>query len=114
MTGNPSDTLEYLVVITNASAGAATDVKFEDTLPNFTTYVTSSTAVDTNGDFTFDHTLPADETDGEGSAGGIVIQSGSTLQVFPGIGGDETTPLTGGGSVAGSAATAVRYQVTID
>lgn len=116
VSGNPSDTLEYLVVITNSSAGDATDVEFNDTLPSFTTYTTSSTAVDTNGDETFNITLPGSETEAD-SEGGIVTQSGSSIQVFAGTGGNENTDLGGGITDVGTAPnnkSAVLYRVTID
>lgn len=117
VTGNPGETLEYLVVITNSSAGDASDVEFNDTLPAFTTYTTSSLAVDTNGDETFNVTLPGSETEADNEAGGIVTQSGSSIQVFAGTGGDENTDA--GGAITNSTTapnnkSAVKYQITID
>ncbi|EDY86984.1 conserved repeat domain protein [gamma proteobacterium HTCC5015] len=111
VTGNPGETLEYLVVIDNATAGNAAGVEFNDTLPAFTGYVTSSIEVDTDGDGTFDVALPGDETEAD-SEGGIVTQSGSSIQVFAGTGGDEDTDT--GGNIAGSSNSVVKYQVTID
>jgi len=114
--GNPGETLEYLVVITNGSAGDSTGVEFNDTLPEFTTYTTSSIAVDTNGDETFDVTLPGSETEADGEAG-IVTQTGQAIQIFAGTGGNENTD-TGGSITSVSTApnnkSAVRYQITID
>ncbi|MGM0564882.1 MAG: hypothetical protein ACQES2_11170 [Pseudomonadota bacterium] len=111
VTGNPGETLEYLIVIDNGAAGDAAGVEFNDTLPAFTTYVDDSAAVDTDSDGTFDVTLPGDETEAD-NEGGIVTQSGSTIQVFAGTGGDEDTD-TGGNIVAGEQSV-VKYQITID
>ena len=116
VSGKPGDILEYLVVMTNSSAGKATDVVFNDTLPSFTLYVGNSTAVDTNGDGTFDTTAGGeDETAADG---GIIVQSGSSLTVYAGINGDDSVP-TGGEILAPvlpatTVVSAVRYQVTID
>lgn len=115
VSGNPGDTMEYLVVITNASAGTANNVVFNDTLPNFTTYQTSTIAVDTNGDQTFNIVLPTNETEAVGT--GIVTQAGQNIKVFPGIGGNEGTNT--GGAVTNLASapankTAVKYRIKID
>lgn len=120
VTANPLDILEYLVVITNASTGDATGVVFNDTLPAFTTYQAGSNAVDTDGaDGGTPGTGEAFEVNGESEAdngGGIVTQSGSTIQVFPGTGGNEDTD-TGGDisdtSTAPLNKSAVRYQVQV-
>jgi uncharacterized repeat protein (TIGR01451 family) len=116
VSGNPGDDMEYLVVITNGSAGTANNVEFNDTLPSFTTYTVSSLEVDTDGDEIFDVVLPADETEADGE-GGIVTQSGQSIQVFAGTGGDEDTNT--GGTVTNLASapnnkTAVKYTITID
>ena len=116
VSGNPGNTLEYLVVITNGSAGDAQNVVFGDTLPNFTTYTTSTLAVDTDGDGTFDVTLPADESEAD-SEGGIVTQSGQSIDVFPGTGGDEDTDAGGTITDVGTAPgnkSAIKYRITID
>lgn len=116
VTGNPGDTLEYLVVFDNTSNAEAVNVVFNDILPAFTTYVTTSLQVDTDGDGVFDVTtggvgpLP-DESEAD-SEGGIVTQSGQNITVFAGIGGDEDA--NDGGSVPSAQKTAVRYSVTID
>ena len=120
VSGNPSETLEYLVVITNSSGGDASGVEFNDTLPNFTTYVASSNAVDTDGaDGGTPGTGEAFEVTAEDEADttGIVTQSGSTIQVFAGTGGSEATDTGGGITDVGTAPnnkSAIRYQVTID
>ncbi len=111
VTGNPGNTLEYAVVITNTGAGNATDVVFVDTLSGFTTYTTSTVQVDTDGDNTYDVTLPGSETEADGE-GGIVTVSGSVVTVYAGTGGNETTDT--GGVIAGSGTAVVLYRVTID
>ena len=116
VTGNPGDTLEYLVVITNGSQADAGNVVFNDTLPNFTTYTTSSLTVDTNGDQSFDQDTVTDETEADGE-GGIITQSGQNIDVYPGTGGNEDTN-TGGSltdvNTAPNNKTAIKYSVTID
>ena len=112
VTGNPGDTLEYAVVITNSGAGNATDVVFVDTLSGFTTYTTSTVQVDTDGDNTYDVTLPGSETEAD-NEGGIVTVSGSVITVYAGTTtGNETTDT--GGVIAGSGTSVVLYRVTID
>jgi uncharacterized repeat protein (TIGR01451 family) len=113
VTGNPGDTLEYVVDIVNAAAGLATDVVFSDTLSAFTTYVASSVEVDTNGDGTYDVTIGGGETEGT-EAGGIIVVSGSSITVYAGVGGDESTPLGGNIAGGGTENSVVLYQATIN
>lgn len=112
VTGNPDDTLEYLVVIDNTSDADAVNVVFEDTLPAFTSYVAESLAVDTDGDGSFDQDTLTDETEADDELNGIITQSGQQINVYPGLDGAEDGNV--GGTVAGGSKTAVRYSVTID
>lgn len=111
VTGNPGETLEYLIVIDNATSGNAAGVEFNDTLPTFTTYVDDSAQVDTDSDGAFDVTLPTDETEAD-NEGGIVTQSGRSIQVFAGTGGNEDSDT--GGEIAAGEQSVVKYQITID
>jgi uncharacterized repeat protein (TIGR01451 family) len=100
VSGNPGDVLEYAVQIQNTSAGLATNVIFQDTLPPFTSIdidtVTGGTqaavAIDQNTNETLD--VAIDDTDvytatSETETIGIVdqdiiAQSGQGLRIFPG------------------------------
>lgn len=114
VTGNPGDTLEYAVVITNTGGGLATDVRFNDTLSSFTTYVAASTQLDTNGDGTYDVAVGSGgETEGT-EAGGKIVVVGSTITVYAGTGGDENVPSGGQIAGGGAATSVVNYQATID
>jgi uncharacterized repeat protein (TIGR01451 family) len=99
----PADTLEYLVVISNAGPGNATDVQMSDAISTFLALDTASVDIDTDGDGTFD-VVDAAANDAAG-------YSAPTLTVYAGVGGSLTTVT--GGSVAAAAATAIRYQATI-
>lgn len=118
VTGNPGDTLEYAVVISNSNQGLATVVLFQDTLPAFTGLVGGQTAVDTTGDGTYDHPGTTGDTEANDQANGIietdtgVASTATSLTVYAGTGGDETT--NAGGSIAGSSSCIIKYQVTID
>jgi uncharacterized repeat protein (TIGR01451 family) len=107
--GNPTETLEYLIHIENTGAAAGTSVILTDDIPTYTTYTVNSVAVDTNGDGTFDVTMPGDSA---GSGDGIITVSGSTITVYLGTGGSDAGAGTGG-SIAGSAIVAVKYRVSI-
>lgn len=120
VTGNPGEELEYLVVITNPDSVDAKNVVFTDTMPNFTTYTTSSLVVDADGDGTFDAPIAAD-TETDAAAGGVIGVSGSTITVYAGVGGSEDGAGTGGtlqdvGEAANTPSnkTAIRYRLTID
>lgn len=123
VTGNPGDTLEYAIVIANSGGGNATDVVMEDTLPPYTNYVASSIQVDTNGDTTYDVTLPGSDTEAHDQVGGIVetntgvAATTAKIKVYAGTGGSETA-VGGyggtGGTVAGGGSTVVLYRITID
>lgn len=99
----PADTLEYLVVISNAGPGSATDVQMSDAISTFLALDTASVDIDTDGDGTFD-VVDAAANDAAG-------YSAPTLTVYAGVGGSLTTVT--GGSVAAAAVTAIRYQAAI-
>ncbi len=120
VTGNPGETLEYLVVTTNSSSADADNVVFTDTMPTYTTYTASSLVVDANGDGTFDAPIAGD-TESDAVAGGVIGVSGNTITVYAGVGGSEDGAGTGGtvqdvGEVGNdpSNQTAIRYRLTID
>jgi uncharacterized repeat protein (TIGR01451 family) len=105
VTGNSGDTLEYLIVITNAGPGDATDVTVTDDINAFLSLTTTSVDIDTNGDGTFDL------TDAVNNNGASI--AGTTLTVYAGVGGDATG--TTGGDVAFDATptSVVRFQADI-
>lgn len=118
VTGNPTETLEYAVVIENTGPGLATDVVMEDTLSSFTSYVGGSVQVDTDGDGVFD-ALGGTEAHDDG---GIVetdtgdAATTTKIKVYAGIGGDETSQAGyggAGGTIAGDGKSVVVYRVTI-
>ena len=121
VTGNPGDTLEYLVVTTNSSSADADNVVFTDTMPTYTTYTASSLVVDANGAGGFDTVIVGD-TETDAVAGGVIGVSGNTITVYAGVGGTENSGSEAGGTVQDvgevgndpSNQTAIRYRLTID
>ncbi len=102
VTGDTGDTLEYLVVISNTGAGAATNVIMTDTLTTaFVALTTTNISLDENGDGTFETTDAITSSDASYAA--------PTLSVFAGVGGADPA----GGSIAASGSTVIRYQVVI-
>lgn len=122
VTGNPGQTLEYIVVATNASSGDATDVKFVDTLPTYTTYVASSLVVDADGNGTMDAAIVGETLgiDAIVGPGGVLEMAGNVITVYAGVAGDEDTATGGSVQDVGEAlntpsnTTAIRYRVTIN
>lgn len=120
VTGDPGDTLEYVVVISNGGAADAENVVMEDTFSPFTTLVAGQVEVDQDGDGTYDVTGNV-ALDG---AGDIVetdsgdIAGATKLKAYAGSGGDETAAGGYGGSggaIAGSGGkSVVKYQLTIN
>jgi uncharacterized repeat protein (TIGR01451 family) len=106
VTGNSTtDTLEYLIVITNAGPGDATDVTVTDDINTFLTLATTSVDIDTDGDGTFDRT---DAVNNDGAS-----ITGTVLTVYAGVGGTATGP-TGGTIVFDATPTSVvRFQAAI-
>jgi hypothetical protein len=125
VTGNPGDTLEYVVIVKNSNpavSGSATAVIFEDTFPLYTAYMAGQTKVDKA---TGSLVAPVD-TEACNEASGIFATdtcggaNPTKLKVFLGTGGVEgaTYPLGTGGTIPGgnnAAATwGVLYHVTIN
>lgn len=104
-----TDTIEYLIVITNAGPGSASAVTVTDTISAFLTFATASVDIDTDGDGTFDIT--------DAIASDAALWADPLLTVFPGTGGDATPP-TGGLILAPVApatevVSAIRYRAAI-
>ncbi len=111
---NPGNTLEYLIVIENATgSSSAQNVIISDGVPAFTAYVGSSmkvvptTAIATlpgSGAFNAIADATADNDAGEFGS--------NTVTIFAGVGGDDTT--NAGGSLAGGQRTYGLFQVTVE
>ena len=122
VTGNPGDTLEYVIVVANAGgAGSATDVVISDPIPAFTTYVGSSmdydnhTAITGSGSWTSVTDAENDTDKGEFDP----TSGAEEVWIYAGTGGADTGTATTygdgtGGTVSGGNFTFGRFQVTID
>ena len=118
--GKPTDTLEYLLVITNAGLGGATALIATDNVPAYTTLVTGSVYGTVGGGTVFAHAkLGASGTDmataGTGLAtvgfgGSTGTAAGSTMTFDLGTGSAWNT----GGSLATAAVEYVIYRTTIN
>lgn len=83
VTGNPGDTLEYLIVVTNAVGAAdATNVRISDPLPPFTTYAPNTMQVENGG------VLSAALND-SGADGDAAEFSGNAVYFYLGAGGTD-------------------------
>lgn len=102
-----ADTLEYLVVISNAGPGDATDVQMTDAISAFLALDTTSIDIDKNGDGDFGD---AGETDAIANDG--ATYAAPNLTVYAGVGGVASTT-TGGTITAAAAQSAIRYQAAI-
>jgi uncharacterized repeat protein (TIGR01451 family) len=117
VTANPGDTLEYLIVVTNAVGAAnATAVRISDPLPPFTTYTPGTMFVENSG------TLSAALND-SGADGDAAEFSGTAVYFYLGAGGTDggvAGPLTNdgtGGTLSGTApanASRALFRVTIN
>lgn len=121
VTGNPTNKLEYAIVITNTGPGKATDVVMEDTFSAFTTLVGTSIKVDTDNNGSYDVTGSVTNDDDIVDTDTGVAATATKIKVFAGTGGDSTTAPAGyaggtGGEIAGGGAvtSVILYQVTID
>lgn len=91
VTGNPTDTLEYLIVVSNAVGAAnATRVRISDTLPPFTSYVPGTMRVEVGG------TLSAALND-SGADGDAAELGGTAVYFYLGTGGTD-----GGAAASGT------------
>lgn len=124
VTGNPTDALEYVVIVKNtatATSGSATAVVFEDTFPTYTNYVAGQTKVDKG---TNSLVAPGD-TEACGEASGIFetdkcgAANPTKIKFFLGTGGLEgaTYAAGTGGTITGGnntpATWGILYRVTI-
>ena len=115
VSGNPTDTMQYLIVIDNSAAGAGTanNIVVSDPIPQFTTFVASSIELD-DGSGTF---VAQDETADDGDAAELDTAGNGTVYVYAGAGGDDTAAGAGngaGGTLLASEISYVIFQVTID
>jgi uncharacterized repeat protein (TIGR01451 family) len=116
VSGNPGDTMQYLIVIDNTAAGAGTanNIVVSDPVPQFTTFVGGSVELDATGTGAF---VAQDETADNGDAAELDAVGNGTLYVYAGAGGDDTTAGAGngdGGTLLASEISYVIFQVTID
>lgn len=111
VTGNPSEVLEYLIVVTkNATTSSATQVKISDPIPPFTTYVGGSMSLD-NGS----GVVALNDSGSDGDAGET---NGIAVYFYPGTGGSDG-PGAGvndgtGGSMGANAVSYATFRVTIN
>jgi len=97
VSGKPTDTLEYLLVITNDGLGLAKSVTATDPVPTYTHYVANSTRLNLI----------------------TVVGDGATSPMIAGLRIDadlarDPTPLIATGDLATTAVAHVTYQVTVD
>lgn len=116
VSGNPGDTMQYLIVIDNSAAGAGTanNIVVSDPIPQFTTFVASSIELDATGTGVF---LAQNETADDGDAAELDATGNRTVYVYAGAGGDDTTAGAGngdGGTLTAGQVSHVIFQVTID
>jgi len=111
VTGNPGDTLEYVIEVDNAAGGStAADVVMSDPVPAFTTYTAGTMRLDPGtGVFTGPADGGSDNDPGE--------TDGTTVYLYAGSGGTDNGPGFGngvGGSLSGGVTTYGSFRVTID
>lgn len=115
VTGNPGNTMEYVIVVDNSNAGAgdANNIIVSDPIPMFTTLnqgtvylIPTMTGLLTTAAFPGTALNVAANTDAA-----LYEQATTTLLVYAGAGGSDAG--TGGNLAAGSKSL-VRFQVTID
>ena len=120
VTGNPTNTLEYVIAIANAaSAGTATAVVISDPIPEFTAYVATSMSVDPDG--VSGWTALNDGANDAADPGEYDATAGArgTVYIYAGSGGDDGTVAATfndgtGGSLPASTTTYGLFQVTIN
>lgn len=118
VSGNPTDTMQYLIVIDNSAAGAGTanNIVVSDPIPQFTTFVPGSIRLDDNGDPTVAFIAQNEAADG-GDAAELDTTGNGTVYVYAGAGGDDTAAGAGngdGGTLTAGQISHVIFQVTID
>ena len=110
VSGNPGDTLEYVIEVANGAASSpASDVRISDPIPAFTTYTASSMRLDP-GTGTW-----AAGSDAVNDADAAETDA-TTVYIYVGTGGVDSGALGAGvgGSLAISTTTLGSFRVTID
>ncbi|WP_455366116.1 hypothetical protein [Kaarinaea lacus] len=122
VTGDPGDTLEYVIVVANAAnSGTATDVIISDPIPAFTTFVANSLLLDNDtaadGSTAAGWAITPTDAEDDGDEGEYRAAN-TTVYIYAGSGGDDTDagapPYGTGGSLAGGSYTFGAFRVTID
>ncbi len=114
VTGNPGDTMQYLIVIDNSAAGAGTasNIVVSDPIPQFTTYQAGTIELDATGTGTFVAQGDGDTTDAAEFDGTAAI-----VYVYAGAGGSAGAAGFGngtGGTLATGEISYIRFDVEID
>ena len=115
VSGNPGDTMQYLIVIDNSAAGAgvANNIVVSDPVPQFTSFVPASISLD-DGTGTFAAQAEAIDS---GSAAEFDATGNGTVYVYAGAGGSDLTAGAGngtGGTLQPGEISYVIFQVEID
>lgn len=114
VTGNPGDTMQYLIVIDNSAAGAGTasNIVVSDPVPQFTTYQAGTIELDATGTGVFVAQDDGDTTDAAEFDGGANI-----VYVYAGAAGSAGAAGFGngtGGTLAAGEISYIRFDVVID
>lgn len=111
VSGNPGDTLEYVIQVENPTASStASNVRISDPVPAFTTYTAGTIRLDDGGGV-WAGALDADADADAGEFGS------NTVYIYVGTGGTDGAAGVGngtGGSLAVSTTTLGSFRVTID
>lgn len=119
--GKPGEILEYAIEIINTGSGEAKDVRIEDPIATFTTYVSGSMKVWTGNSDPSAATLTAvDDGLANGDAGEFDTTGNGTVYIYAGTGGTDLTAGVGGtgGTIAATDPDDTKafgvFRVTID
>ncbi|MFN3713055.1 MAG: hypothetical protein ACK4SX_05305 [Alcanivoracaceae bacterium] len=113
VTGNPGDTMQYLIVIDNSAAGAgvASNIIVTDPVPQFTTYQSNTIELDPGtGNF-------AAQDDGDTTGAAEFDGTAGIVYVYAGAGGSAGAAGFGngtGGTLAPGEISYIRFDVEID
>lgn len=106
ITGDAGETLEYLIVITNAGPGNATNVVVSDTITAYLAFTPGTVDIDADGDGTFEIV--------NAEASNAAAFSALVLTAYPGVGGSAVGPTIGGDvDFDLTPTTAIRFQTVI-
>ncbi|MCB1836490.1 MAG: hypothetical protein KDH99_02630 [Alcanivoracaceae bacterium] len=114
VTGNPGDTMQYLIMIDNsaAGAGAASNIVVSDPVPQFTSYQAGTIELDATGTGVFVAQDDGDATDAAEFDGGANV-----VYVYAGAAGSAGAAGFGngtGGTLAAGEISYIRFDVAID